>query len=310
MTSDTAKHLSPRTTTAVFPPATPLAKSVWPNHKVLGYYAFSQSAIMPPSSVPWSLLTHILLAFGTFDGSFNVTVPSKYYAVAGDLFSTAIENGVKPVLSIGGYGAGSQYFSEMVKTKDSRGTFISSLKGWVEQYSLSGIDLDWEYPGRSSSAGVPFSATEDVPNLLLLLQELRSSFPSNITISAALSSSYPWSTNLTDFANLLDWGSLMDYNFLGAKSSMTGSTSPLTGSGKYNIEFGAKNWTDSGMPWEKLVLGIPGYGRAWILSDVPPRILRSHCRYHIVCIHQVFPFACTCYSFIHFDTSFYSMKLI
>ena len=31
-----------------------------------------------------------------------------------------------------------------------------------------GVDIDWEYPGRASSVGVPFDAENDVPNFLLL----------------------------------------------------------------------------------------------------------------------------------------------
>jgi len=256
-------------------PPTPLPKTPW-THKVLGYYALSQSATMPPSAVPWSLLTHILLAFGTLTSSFSVTIPAQSVSLAQEVFSTALANDVKPVLSIGGYGAGSQFFSAMVKTKTSRAVFLQSLLNLVQEYALTGVDLDWEYPGRESSAGVPFDEIEDVPNLLLLLQEMRATLPETVTISAALSSMYPWTanttTNTTDlspFAELLDWGALMDYNFLGVNSSITGSASPLTaGVGGKNIQMGAGNWTRAGMPWEKLVLGIPGYGRAWIMDDV------------------------------------------
>jgi chitinase len=230
---------------------------------------------MPPSAVPWSLLTHILLAFGTLTSSFTVTIPAQSVSLAQEVFSTALANGVNPVLSIGGYGAGSQFFSAMVKTKTSRAVFLQSLLTLVQEYALAGVDLDWEYPGRESSAGVPFDEIEDVPNLLLLLQEMRATLPETVTISAALSSMYPWTANtanttdLSPFAELLDWGALMDYNFLGVNSSITGSASPLTaGVGGKNIQMGAGNWTKVGMPWEKLVLGIPGYGRAWIMDDV------------------------------------------
>lgn len=59
---------------------------------------------------------------------------------------------------------------------------------------------------------------------------------------------------------------------------MTGSASPLTGGasgGTINVEEGAKKWNDSGLPYEKLILGIPGYGRAWILSDVRTYLPRT-----------------------------------
>jgi GH18 family chitinase len=59
---------------------------------------------------------------------------------------------------------------------------------------------------------------------------------------------------------------------VGARNKVTGSTSPLQGAGGKNIAMGAKKWIDAGLTWGKLVLGIPGYGRAWIMEDVrtPP----------------------------------------
>jgi len=60
----------------------------------------------------------------------------------------------------------------------------------------------------------------------------------------------------------------MDYNFVGPTKKVTGSTSSLQGAGGKNIEMGAKKWIDAGLSWGKLVLAIPGYGKAWIMEDV------------------------------------------
>ena len=166
----------------------------------------------------------------------------------------------------------------MASTNRSREIWINSVESLVTEYHLTGIDIDWEYPSRSSSAGIPFSSN-DVGNLFLLLQSLRLSLASTITLSAAISSSYPWSSNLTQFNELLDWTSLMDYNFVGPTNKVMGSTSPLQGVGVKNIEMGAKKWIDAGLSWGQLVFGIPGYGRAWIMEDVPP-----------LCLFSPFPF--------------------
>jgi GH18 family chitinase len=76
----------------------------------------------------------------------------------------------------------------------------------------------------------------------------------------------------------------MDYKFAGPRSSTTGSTSPLQGAGGKNIETGARKWVDAGLSWEKLVLGVPGYGRAWIMKDVIPLnslAFSASCNLHI-----------------------------
>jgi len=246
--------------------ATPLPKTPWPNHKVVGYYGLGQATVMSPGQVPWSLLTHAVLAFGKVDSTYNVYIQPQFQSVASSFFSTAASNGVAPVLSIGGYGTGSNEFSAMVSSKSSRSTFIKSAQSLISKYKLSGIDIDWEYPGRASSANIPFDATNDVPNFLLLLQELRSAVGDKITLSAAMASTKPWSSDVSAFAKVLDWGNLMEYNFALSTQLGTGATAPLEGA--RSTQTGIRNWVNAGMPFGKLCFGIPGYGRSWYLKNV------------------------------------------
>jgi chitinase len=177
------------------------------------------------------------------------------------LFSTAIQNGVEPVLSVGGWGFGSSRFSEMVASNETRAAFINSLHPLVEQYAISGLDIDWEYPGRFSADNVPFDETSDVPNYLLLLEELRLSFGNTITLSAAVAAATPFASDVSGFAAYFDWVGLMVYDYATGDLTETTADAPLT-------ESPVMTWFNASLPKEKMVFGLPSYGRSFTLKDV------------------------------------------
>src|SRR5579859_3608581 len=252
--------------------ASPIPKSPWRGHKVIGYYSYHHVRTMPPDSLPWHQLTHVVFAFGSLDSTYNIGIPAKGQSAISTLFAAAKANGVKTVLSIGGW-RGSTYFSEMVASNSSRSTFITSVRNIIQQYNIDGIDIDWEYPGRPGDTGTPYNETTDVPNLLLLIRQMRQTLGWRVELSAALSSSKPWSSDVSEFAELLDYGSIMSYNFAGRGQTKSGAMAPLEGAA--SVSSCAMNWNNAGWPWHKLTLGIPGYGRSWTLVDVLPLSLSN-----------------------------------
>lgn len=79
----------------------PLAKSAWPDHKVIGYYSSHDAAYMQPSGVQWSLLTHIYFWPGDIGYDYTLNLTGKEVLLSA-ICSNATEHGVKSVLSIGG----------------------------------------------------------------------------------------------------------------------------------------------------------------------------------------------------------------
>lgn len=53
-----------------------------------------------------------------------------------------------PMLSVGGWNAGSGKYSMMAQDPAKRKTFIDSAIVLLKKYGFSGLDLDWEYPGN------------------------------------------------------------------------------------------------------------------------------------------------------------------
>lgn len=255
-------------TSEVYVTPTPLPKTRWPNQKVVGYYGADAAQFMEPDAVPWKLLTHVSYAFAFINPDFTINVsavaPEEFMH---SVFEEAAKHKVAGVLSVGGWGPGSSGFSAMVSTMDNRLTFVKSVYDLVTAYpSISGLDIDWEYPGRVSAPGVPYNAKEDIPRFIDLLVELRAVFGSDFTLSAALAGVTPFSSDVPKFGELLDWAVVMEFDFATGKLNETTSNAPLLGS--LSGASGVKAWHEAGLPMEKMVYGIPTYGRAFNLTDV------------------------------------------
>ena len=54
--------------------------------------------------------------------------------------------GLKIMIAIGGWDAGTERFQKMAGSQSNRQTFINSLVTFMEKYGLDGFDLDWEFP--------------------------------------------------------------------------------------------------------------------------------------------------------------------
>jgi chitinase len=242
----------------------PLPKSSWPNHTVAGYYYSGDADSMAPAAVPYHLLTHILFAFGEIGSDYTVNLTGSEDLLTA-IASNASSHGVKPVLSVGGWGA-SQMFSSMVASNATRSTFIQSLKAVVDKYTLTGVDIDWEYPGRFSLPGTPFNNVTDFPNLLLLFTELRQEFGNEFSISAAVGMITPFAELVQEMAEVVDWFGFMVYDYAQAVGYETSSNAPLGGPAGGTVDI--SNWFAAGLPANKSLFGVPSYGQNFTLLDV------------------------------------------
>jgi GH18 family chitinase len=72
--------------------------------------------------------------------------------------------GLKTMLAIGGWNAGSKAFSEMVETPERRLKFTLSAMEFLRQYNFDGLDIDWEYPTLRQGK------MEDKPRFAMLIK--------------------------------------------------------------------------------------------------------------------------------------------
>ena len=216
---------------------------------IVGYATYWDSTMPDPQ-----YLTHINYAFAHIKSDFetlDIKTPKRLAKIA-DLKKN--HPGLKVLLSVGGWEAGN--FSEMAADPTHRKNFCNNCLAAVKEYDLDGIDIDWEYP-TSSAAGIS-SSPQDTKNFTELMKDLRETLGDSklVTMASSASAKYVDFRNATqymDFVNLMtyDMGNPPYHNAGLYKSSMT----------KRSCEESVALHLQAGVPREKIVLGIPFYGR-------------------------------------------------
>ncbi|CAE6516552.1 unnamed protein product [Rhizoctonia solani] len=185
------------------------------------------------------------------------------------LVRAAHAHGSRVKLSIGGW-TGSRYFSDAVSSDANRHEFVRNTVQMYRKFNLDGVDVDWEYPGVQG-AGNNQVSPQDSAHFLTFLQLLRSQLPKPAKLTAATQVT-PFAgpdgrplTDVSEFAKVLDWILIMNYDIWGA-SSTPGPNAPLRDGCHNSTQPDASAsasiaaWTAAGFPPNQLTLGLPSYG--------------------------------------------------
>ncbi|WP_454881589.1 glycoside hydrolase family 18 protein [Sphingobacterium detergens] len=221
------------------------------NKKVVIAYVTSWSSVTPDPTY----LTHINYAFGHVNDSFDGVRIDNEARLQSIIALKKKHPHLKVLLSIGGWGSGR--FSEMAADVVNRGKFAKDCERVVKDFKLDGIDIDWEYP-TNSSAGIS-AAESDTENFTLLMRDIRKAIGKKklLTLASVSSGQYiafDQIKNDVDFVNIMTYDSgNPPYHHASLHRS------PL--SGRTTCAEAVKAHIAAGMPAEKLVLGIPFYGR-------------------------------------------------
>lgn len=261
---------------AVFLLSTVLAVNAYSQKKVVCYYG-SWATWRPGNGkfdiedIDTTLCTHVIYSFVGIGSNGEVTTSDP----GGLGRFTALRNRnprLKTIAAIGGWSEGSARFSSVVNNAVNRRKFVNNIVEFLKKYGFQGFDLDWEYPtqrGGSSSDRASFS---------LLIQELRREFDKyGYSLSAAVpASKYVVETcyDMVELGKNLDFINVMSYDLHGSWEPVTGNNAPLyaspseTGAAAYlNVDSSISYWLEKGVPSEKIIMGVPLYGRTWTLRN-------------------------------------------
>lgn len=228
--------------------------------RVVGTYVLGD-----PTTVDPFLLDFVVYAFVEIKPDGTLFVPTPRYLR--QLVSLRNSNpDLQVIAAIGGWGQDG--FSDAALTPASRYNFARQANSLIKDYDLDGIDIDWEYPG-TSGGGIK-SRPQDRENFTLLLTALRDVIGPNkwLTVAGTGSKEYiTKSAEIDKIAPLVDYFNLMSYDFTAGETGEKGQrhqsnlyTSPLSLPG-YSVDIMINNLIEAGMPSEKILMGIPFYGR-------------------------------------------------
>lgn len=192
---------------------------------------------------------------------------------------------LKTLVSVGGWTL-SNNLSLVAADEEARETFAKSAVAFVKEFAMDGLDLDWEYPNHDGHPGNHLGP-EDTENHTKILQAVRDAFDEEtadtgkeylVTIAGAQTWTYAEKNELAEIAKIVDYMAIMTYDTNGTWSGTTGHNAPLyddpleaerRGWLSGSASMGANVYQSSGVPAEKILIGLPFYGHAWAGCNEP-----------------------------------------
>ncbi len=210
------------------------------------------------SNLNYDLLSHIACFSFSVNASGQISQASQWPWT--DLINTAHSNGVKVVFSVINFDISNSELHEILIPGTKRNTFISQTLNYLNTYDLDGVNIDFESPYTSDRAAV-------IPEFMQALSDsVHHHFPQAEVSYAGPAVNWSGYWDLSALAASCDYIFIMGYDFYGSWSSTSGPTAPLTGSGYHITNTVEEQY--SGVPGEKLILGVPYYGNRWQTESI------------------------------------------
>ncbi|XP_075677589.1 uncharacterized protein LOC113794366 isoform X2 [Dermatophagoides pteronyssinus] len=239
-----------------------------------------------PQNINPFLCTHLIYAFAGLSSKYELKAFDPYNDINQGNYKKFVglkkyNNQLKTMIAIGGWNEGSKRFSKLVANNDLRSNFIKSVLKFLREHNFDGIDFDWEYPAFREG-----SAPEDKEGYAKLIRELRFAF-NNEKLSTGkerllLSVAVPAGQDYIDqgfdvpvISQYADFLNVLSYDYHTSFDPETDHHAPLKSkpdfideeASKLNAEWTINYYIRLGAPREKLILGIPTYGRSFTLAD-------------------------------------------
>ncbi|RYP63620.1 hypothetical protein DL771_009179 [Monosporascus sp. 5C6A] len=246
-----------------------------------------------PAQLPVSQVNQVLYAFlnlrpdGTiFSGDTYADLEKHYpddswsetgnnaYGCVKQLFKLKKANRhLKMLISIGGW-SWSTNFPAVASNPTARANFAKNAVKFMGDWGMDGVDIDWEYPASPAEgndyvklldavrAELDSYAAQNAPGYHFLLTSAVPAGPKNYN-----------NMNLGEASKRLDYLYLMAYDYAGKWDTTSGHQANLYPSTEnpvatpFSTEKAVNDYLALGVPAEKIVLGMPLYGRAFEATD-------------------------------------------
>ncbi|XP_048352588.1 chitinase-3-like protein 1 [Sphaerodactylus townsendi] len=228
-----------------------------------------------PETIDANLCTHIIYAFANISsGQINHAEwnDDTTYETLNDLKTRNPQ--LKILLSVGGFLTGSEPFHKITVSPVKCSEFVNSVVRYLRENHFDGFDLAW----ISSEEG-------DKKRLVNLVKELSIQFEretvkgrkEKLLLSVAVQAGrekMDKSYDVREISKHADFMNFLSYDFHGTWDGNTGHGSPLYkgrndvgSSSYYNVDYSVQYLKKKGAPAEKIMMGIPTYGKTFTLGS-------------------------------------------
>jgi GH18 family chitinase len=215
------------------PSATPVARTQ--PFKVVGYVTPAANI----DAIDFSLLTHINYSF-LIPRANGTTRPFGAPNHLRKVVAQAKKHDVKVLIAVGGWGWDKE-FETLAADPAIRTKLAKRVAEFCATFQLDGVDIDWEYPNAGASSA----------HFAALAIAFRSALPAGALVTSAVLADATDAEGIsTDAVGHLDFINLMAYD------------GPRSDHSSYAMaERSIASWLARGIHPDKLVLGVPFYGR-------------------------------------------------
>ncbi|RWS26523.1 chitinase-like protein [Leptotrombidium deliense] len=248
------------------------------------FYRKEDAKFIPEDINPY-YCTHLIYAFATLDrDSLTIRIHDRWADIENRFYKRilklkTINQNLKVLLALGGWNdSEDDKYSRLVADENSTSKFINHALQFVQKHGFDGLDIDWEFPGCPQAKCT--TETDDSKMFAIFIRELKVAMTkNNYLLSAAVSSTKHIIDKAYDVSSMnenFDFINLMAYDYYGAWSDFAETHSPLFTKpsiedadkmSKYkSVNFSVTYWIEKGMSPQKIVLGVPFYGRAVALK--------------------------------------------
>ncbi len=215
------------------------------------------------NNMHYDLLSHIAVFNFLANSAGNLTNPSGWPWT--DVINKAHTNGTKVIMAVTNFGGdeNSNTVAETIMTNStSKNNFFNKVKGIINTYQLDGVNIDFE--------GLNTDYRGDILNTFMteLSNFIHTNLPGKeVSFDGPAVNWGGW--KLEGLAKSVDHLFIMAYDYNGSWSKKTGPVSPLTcTSGKcINTTLNSDYASAKAKYPEKLILGVPYYGKQWEASS-------------------------------------------
>jgi chitinase len=179
----------------------------------------------------------------------------------------------KLLFSFGGWTMSSA-FTHCAKA-GKREVWAKTAVDLMQQYGFDGVDVDWEYAGGGGLESNDFDVENDAQNYVELLSAIRAEFNARGLSDALLTIAVGAGPDKVDYLgdkgfyqqinSIVDYVNVMTYDFNGQFNPYTAHNAPLYNGyvDRWDAHSAMHGIHDFGMDKQRLVMGVPLYGRDW-----------------------------------------------